>query len=322
MTVMRSRSVLVGLVLALLVVGATATAAWAQESVARPGSLLVTEGPITVGAEDDLGVVVVTTGDAEIAGSVDSIIAFDGDVTVTGDVDTFAWAVTGTLTVAEGATVGGDAIAGSTLDVAPGTVEGTARRMTPGDWAASAMVFGILWWIGGAIATFVLGLLLLWLAPRGMARTREVARTEVGASIGIGLALLVGVPVVAVLIAFTLVGLPLTLGLLVATAMAAFVGSIVSALLVGHLLLRGAHPVVELLVGLVLIGLAGLLPFVGGIVTGLAAVYGVGALAVAVWRARTPPTVISIPEAERREAEPAHEASATDRPAPPTTPQV
>lgn len=311
------RSILSVVVLALALVATVATAAMAQESVARPGSLLITEGPVTVGAEDELGTVVVVSGDVAVAGSVDSVIAFEGDVTVTGDVDALAWAVTGNLTVAEGATVGGDAMAGGTLDVAPGTVEGTARRMTGGDWATSAIVFGILWWVGAAIATFVLGLLLLWLVPRGMAAARQTGRARIGASFGIGLALLVGVPVVAGLIAFTLVGLPLTIGLLVATAIAAFVGGIVSALVVGNALLRDANPVVELLVGVVLVGLLGLLPVVGGLVTAAAAVFGVGALALAVWRARTTPTVITIPEAQR--AEPV--APSDQRTAPPAPPQ-
>lgn len=310
------RSVLSALVLALLLVGMVATAAMAQEPAAQTDSLLITEGPLTVGAEDDLGTVVVVTGDVEVTGSVDNVIAFEGDVIVTGDVDGLAWAVTGNLTVAEGATVGGDAMAGGTLDVAPGTVEGTARRMTGTDWATSAIVFGILWWIGAAIATFVLGVLLLWLAPRGMAAARQMGRSRIGASFGIGLALLVGVPVVAGLIAFTLVGLPLTFALLVATGIAAFVGGIVSALVVGNVLLRGANPVVELLTGLVVIGLLGLLPFVGGLVTAAAAVFGVGALALAVWRARTTPTVITIPEARRAEA-----VTPTDqRTAPPAAP--
>lgn len=304
------------LLLAIVVLCLGATAALAQDSVAQPGSLLITEGPVSIGAEDDLGFVVVTTGDAEVAGTVDGIIVFNGDLTITGDVDNLAWSVTGDLTLGEGATVGGDAIAAGTLDVENGTVEGATNQMTAADWATSFLVFGILWWIGAAIATFVLGLLLLWLAPRGMATASEVGRTEPWPSIGIGLALLVGVPLASILIAFTLVGLPLTIALLTATAIAAFVGSVVTALLVGRLLLRTASPVVQLLVGLVLIGAVGVIPFVGGLVTGLAAVYGVGALAIAVWRARTPPTIIRVPETERAP----EAAAAGDRGAPPPTP--
>jgi putative flippase GtrA len=84
-------------------------------------------------------------------------------------------------------------------------------------------------------------------------------------------------------------GWPLSLAAVALLAIAMAVGYVVAALFVGRMAFRAlrrpeAHPLLELLVGLVVLTVAGLVPFLGGLV-GLAAVtFGVGAVALTLYR--------------------------------------
>lgn len=284
-----------GLLAALLSLGflvAASVPALAQTEGMR-GDLLITEGPMRVGVQDHVGLLVVTTGDVTVAGTVDNVVVFGGDLTVTGSgiVTGTAYAVTGDLTVMAGGSIGADAYAGGELDVADGSVEGTATHLSAAQVTFGAQFIGLLWWLGLAIGLFVLGVLVAWLVPTGLRVVREIARHEAGLSVSVGLALAIGLPILGVVAAITLIGLPVAFGLLLATLVVASVGHVVTAFVLGGVILRSAsRPIPDLIVGLVVIGLVGWVPFVGGVATGLAAAYGVGAITVATWRARGKPS--------------------------------
>ena len=136
------------------------------------------------------------------------------------------------------------------------------------------------------ISTLVLGLLLLALAPRAMAAALTVARTEVGPAIAWGVAVAIGLPVVSVLVMFSVVGIPLGLLGLLSLALIFTLGYVVGALAVGRLMVKEpASRYWAFLAGLLVLRLVGLVPVVGGLVTFVAFVYGLGALAIAAWRA-------------------------------------
>lgn len=287
------RLLVAGLLTIGVVVGATAPA-MAQTEGMR-GDLLITEGPLRVGPQDQIGLLVVTSGDVTIAGRVNNVVVFSGDLTVTGSgsVTDNAYAVTGDVTVMSGGTIGADAYAGGEFDVAAGSVAGTATHLSVAQLTIGAQLIGLLWWIGFAIGLFVLGLLVAWLAPTGLRATREVARHEVGLSVSVGLALAIGLPILGVVAAITLIGLPVAVGLLLATLVVASVGYVVAAFVVGGAILQGAsRPIPDLVLGLVVLGLLGWVPFVGGLVGGMAAAYGVGAITVTTWRARGKPSYL------------------------------
>ena len=88
-----------------------------------------------------------------------------------------------------------------------------------------------------SISLFVLGLVLLAIAPRMFPPILDVARTRVGPVIGWGLIIAIGLPIVSVIVMVTLVGIPLGLIGLLSLALLCSVGYVIAALLLGRRLL-------------------------------------------------------------------------------------
>jgi hypothetical protein len=86
----------------------------------------------------------------------------------------------------------------------------------------------------------------------------------------------------------TVVGIPLGIGLLAALLLIYALGYSASGWILGWSILRGPTSwVVTFLVGWVILRVVALVPILGGLVWFAAVVFGLGALAVAIWRART-----------------------------------
>ena len=96
---------------------------------------------------------------------------------------------------------------------------------------------------------------------------------------------LVAVPGVAVLVAFTLIGLPLAAIAIVLWLIALYLAQIVVAYVVGARLLRGrgSHYAALLALGLAVVMLVVNVPFLGGLVSFLLTICGLGLLALFLW---------------------------------------
>jgi len=170
-------------------------------------------------------------------------------------------------------------------------VAGTVTRHTPTD-AGPNLGRGLLGWLRGLIGIFALGLLAILLLPRFSTRSIDILRSEPWLSLGIGAAIVVVTPIVAV-IAF-IVGLLIGgwwLGLLLVPLwiLALALGYVVSGFLLGRLIFAQLgwgqyHDAIALLGGLVLLTVLGLIPVLGVLVGLAALVFGTGALALAVSR--------------------------------------
>ena len=187
--------------------------------------------------------------------------------------------------IAAGAQIGGG------LERLPGTY----RPWTWGEGSHHGVDgFGRSTWLGGG---FVFGVLLLLLAPGFLSGTSRIAATEWPLSLGVGMALLVAVPFVAVLLLITLIGIPVALLTIALYALLLLLGHIVAVVAVGDYALgrwwparatRTGWRVLALLVALVALAVARRLPLVGGLVTLLVLITGVGALCVYVVRPKPP----------------------------------
>jgi hypothetical protein len=141
-------------------------------------------------------------------------------------------------------------------------------------------------WFSG---TFVLGVLLLLLAPGYLAGTSRVAVAEWPLCLGVGFGILVAVPVVAALLVITLIGIPLALLAIASYAVVLLLGHVVAAVAVGDYALGRWAParsaaagwrVLGFLAALVALGLLRHVPLVGGLVALLVFLAGVGALSL------------------------------------------
>lgn len=173
----------------------------------------------------------------------------------------------GDLKIEDGAVIGG---ATSEQLVERGQRRDHNRYLNPGYY------FGQVVWLAGI---FVVGLLLLWLVPI----LREVSLPNAVAvlrSFGIGLAAAVTLPVAALILCITVVGIPLGILTFVLGAMGLFFSKAIMAQIIGRAVLRNRptlpHYAVTLLVGDVIILVAINLPWFGGLANLLVTLTGFG----------------------------------------------
>ena len=199
-------------------------------------------------------------------------------------------AFNGRVELRSGANVTGDVVSRDAPVVASGaTIGGERRRVqTNVNWKGFGWAGRLAWWLAVSVSTLVVGLVLLWLVGRGAAWILEAGRTRVGPAIGWGLLVFFGLPILAVIALVTVVGIPLGLGLLAALGLLYALGYGASAWVLGRSLLRAPTAwVVAFLVGWAIVRVVALIPILGGLVWFVAVVFGLGVLAVALWRGRS-----------------------------------
>ena len=160
---------------------------------------------------------------------------------------------------------------------------------------------GLVWLCGSAI----LGALALIFAPRAAARAVELGRQQPVPTFGLGLLALCAVPVVAVLIGLTLVGLPFALAVAALYWLGLLLAWPALGLVVGTELARRVRrgepmPVLgALVVGLIVLHLVTHLPIVGGLVAFLGLAFGLGLIVQSFrrWRRPSEPGRAAVPVA-------------------------
>ena len=258
---------------------------------------------------------VLATGTAIVTAPVGrNVQAAGGDMTLAGPVGGDVQVQVNNLQLTDGAEVAGTVTYTSNNEavIAPGAAVGAGiQHVLPPAQAAPtppgvSAGWAVVGWLRGLVGLAVIGLLFILLLPRFSQQTVEIARTARWSSLGLGFALLIGVPVAALLVfilGIILGGWMLAFALLAIYAMACATGAAFAAMLTGnmvvHALRRPPHHLAwNLLEGLALLGLIGLVPIVGGIVLVLACVMGIGAFAlsvVQVYRGSRAPTGVLTP---------------------------
>jgi cytoskeletal protein CcmA (bactofilin family) len=263
------------------------------------GDQIVLDGDALVRRGEAVGDVVVIHGTARIRGTArGSVVVFRGPVEVSGTVEGDAVALDGSVTLLAGARVTGDVWVphGDARVQVGARVDGEVKHGTPWRFLTPrALVTKLAAWIAITVSTLLLGLLLIWLAPRGADAVYAAVRDRPGASIGWGVGAFVGLPALAVLAVVSLVGIPFGLGLLLALAMLYSVGYVWSAWVLGRWIVHpgrhGYQPrrLPAFLAGWAILRALGLVPVAGAITYLLGSALGLGLMAVATWRARRPP---------------------------------
>jgi hypothetical protein len=291
-----------------------AAPAVAAPSGTQPGNRdddtqVVITGRVVVAQQETVGDVAILNGDARINGSVDgSVFALNGDVAVRGSVKDDVIAVNGRVFVDGGARVGGDVTSREKARISPGAtvggdVKSVSRRFALGQ---VGVVAAILLWLAVIVSTLVFGLLLLLIAPRAADAFADAGRTAVGASIGLGIAAAVGLPLVGLILLATVLGLPLGAIVLLALGFLYTLGYVVSAYFLGRLILQPPrNRLLAYIVGWAILSGAGLIPVLNVIVLIAATVYGLGMVVVALFRARSGPREAPSTDTGRTEPAPA-----------------
>ena len=274
----------------------------------RDDTQVVVTGHVVVAPDERVGDVVIINGDARINGRVDgSVFAVNGDVLVRGSVKDDVTAFNGRVTVTGGARVGGDVTsrdsarisAGATVN---GDVKSVGRRFALGQVGVVAVV---LLWLAIGVSTLVFGVLLLLVAPRAADAFADAGRTAIGASIGLGFAAAIGVPIVGLVLLATVIGLPLGAIVLLTLAFLYTLGYVASAYFLGRVILRPpGNRFLAYLIGWAILTVAGIIPVLNVVVLLAATVYGLGMVVVALFRARSGPREQAPADMGRAEAAP------------------
>lgn len=238
--------------------------------------------------------------DISVGGSVGrNVTVFGSTLTISGEVKrdvTFGGQV---ATVQSSASIGGNLDVGlpdeDNLEVDPAaTIAGETIVEVPEPGREEEEEDGILslwtiaWtalWLGTA---FLSGLLLLWALP-AFRRVPLDNLNGVLTSAGLGFVLITATPILAVVLAVTLIGLPAGVVVAAVWALSLYVSKIVVAHFLGNALLRPKQQgfrslLLPLLAGLVLVLIAVSLPYVGWVINLLLVIIGLGAMGQVLYR--------------------------------------
>ena len=256
--------------------------------------LVITGGMIDVGSSSSIGRdLVVAGGTATVAAPVARRVQMSaGTLTlrnrvggdVSGSVDHLKL---------DGAQIGGnlDYTSSNSVELVNGArVTGTTTRHTPTDQGNRGAGNGFLGWLRALVGIFALGLLLIFLLPGFSTRAIDAERAQPWASAGIGAAILVITPIVALIVfvvGIFIGGWWLGLLLIPLWILACAVGYAVSGFLLGRLIFARMgwgryHDAFALLGGLFVLTVVGLIPVIGWLVGLVAVILGAGALALVV----------------------------------------
>jgi hypothetical protein len=254
---------------------------------------VVLTGALVVPTGTTVSDAIIFNGDATIDGDVDGqVIAFNGDVTVSGDVTENVVSFNGHVTLLGGAHVGGDIVSRFIPQIAPtATVDGRLRpaRSLNVNLGKLTTVSRILVWLATTVSSFLLGLLLVLFVPRAAEAVARTAADQLGASIGFGFLMLVGVPIAAFIAIGVLVGIPFGVGVLLALGLLYWLGYTAGAYALGRRLVAGPNKsMLAFLAGWGILRVVALIPVVASLVWLAATVWGLGALVIAARAAGRP----------------------------------
>ena len=323
-------SILLGAAIVGIATPAHATPARAAGAgTAHAGALhrdqVVLSGDVVVRRGETSGDVVVFHGSARIKGRArGSVVVLAGPVRVSGTVDGDVVSLTGPTALLAGARVKGDvwAARGKVRIEVGAAIEGRLHRGTPLRLLAPSTLITKLWvWVAISASTLLLGVLLLLVAPRAADAVFATVRDRTGPSVWWGLGLLIGLPVASILTVLTVVGIPFGIGLILALAFLYSVGYAWSAWVAGRALVRPSRHARRprrypaFLAGWALLRAVGFVPVLGAVTWVAGAAFGLGLMAVAVWRHRSAPVAWTpAPRPPRLPPEPVPVAE--DRPGP------
>jgi cytoskeletal protein CcmA (bactofilin family) len=224
----------------------------------------------------------ITGGSVSINGSVrGSLMASGGEVTVNGPVGRDVELSGGSIRLGPHAQISGNLRYRGPKDkvkIDPGAhVAGTITALPPHEKSGMR---NLIWLLGFVVA----GIVVVALFPGFTTEAAETLYQRPGRSALTGLAWVCLLPIVAIIAAVTVIGIPLALVGVAAWLLVLFLGDLPVGLWIGKKLLGPrARPgrngaILSILVGGLVLAIIGIIPVIGGLLGALAAVVGAGAI--------------------------------------------
>jgi cytoskeletal protein CcmA (bactofilin family) len=251
------------------------------------------------------GNVSVGGGDVHLNGNVDGYVqAAGGRVVINGPVGGDVEATSRQVELGPNARIAGNIRYTSPQQIkrAPeAQVSGTVERIgTEERWTYSGFI-GLLGWGIWTIGLMILGALAVALLPNVYSRVTSTLETRPGTSLLVGFVSFICIPAAAIILLMTVIGIPLSLLLITMFFAMSILAFVATGAAIGDWTLRRFRPefpparsrrVGATVLGVLLLGLAGMVPVVGGIVVFAALLLGLGAMIMQLQR--TAPAVAGI----------------------------
>jgi cytoskeletal protein CcmA (bactofilin family) len=263
------------------------------------GDLVVAGGQVKVTSTASIGGdVLLGAGSVRIAGPVRGYIkGGSGDVVLSSEVGEDVELGVDRLTLASTAVIRGDLtyISEDEASVQPGSqVMGqTTHRLPEARPEKLAPAFGIVGRVLGFVMALIVGIIIILVARRRASSIADSVRDKPWQSLGWGALVLIATPIAILLVLITVIGIPLGLIGLALYLIALYLAQVFVALTIGSLILRrsAADENQGLLIGALAIGLAilsllGLIPYLGFFIGLATVIFGLGALVVSEQRSR------------------------------------
>ncbi len=276
--------------------------AWAQNLTLDS---TVAKNVMAVAREADLedkasvgGTMTVAAGSSELEGHIaGDLLAFTGNTKIDGALGRNAEIHARSLTIGPQAQIQGETkyIGRQQAEVSPSAklgspLETTIRKNSPGRMFAPPSYWrriwrGILKWG----VSFVFGMCLLLLIPGFFLDVSRACR-RIMPALGFGALFLFATPIIAVIVCITIVGLGVGLSVLLLWGIAVYAAHIFVGAWVGERVLRGGTGagLAGLAVGLLILQVVELVPYLGGWISFVVILWGIGALALGLYRRMQP----------------------------------
>jgi cytoskeletal protein CcmA (bactofilin family) len=232
------------------------------------------------------------------------VLAFLQQATLAGKIGGSVKAKGDSLTITSSAVIDGTAEFEGTK---PATVSSDAKLASPLQYThvdhhahergAGYYIWRLIW-----TATFILfGIVLFALMPR-FSQEAVALGEHYGASFGLGVLVLFGVPIAAIIACFTIIGLLVGISTFLVWLMVMFAVDVVIGTIVGQWLLGRSSEfwpmILRMALGVTILRIITSIPFIGGWASFVIVLWGMGAIALALYRRVQPviaPNVPSVP---------------------------
>ncbi len=190
-----------------------------------------------------------------------------GDVTYTWDKE---------VIMDEGAVVSGDVVKKDYKSGKKGawSKKDTGKLLSKGYWGMKLFAFAAL---------LLIGLIIIAIWGKFSEKVAERSMTKFGISIGVGFLVLILTPLAFIILMITIIGIPLALVSMTIYILLFYICKVFASLMVGNLILKGlfrqkkVDKYLGFLVGLFILSLIGLIPFLGGLIWFIVTLTAVGA---------------------------------------------
>ncbi|MBX3070562.1 MAG: hypothetical protein KF883_08720 [Thermomicrobiales bacterium] len=271
---------------------------WAQnettvDAVVRSSDdsfIIKVNGSATVGPNESVDGILVVRGDITVDGTVrEGLVLYDGTATINGVVDGDIVVVNGDLVLNAGSVVDDVMLVRSDIQQDPAATVSGEITESSGDFRVGRglVIFSILWWIGTIIVGIVGAIIFAWLGRAQLFGAVGTLRSDFVGSLITAIVLFIGLPIVAGLVLFTLIGAPLgitiffaVLPILLALGLIVIGTWIASYIIKGH---STGAAIGTAVLGVIILALLSMIPFVAFIVL-LAGMLGAGALVYRAFR--------------------------------------